>query len=251
MLGPEIWIMLAAAIAGIALAAVIVTAVRGRTGEPEDVTLGFLGPSLAAIYLLVLAFALVTAWQTNADARQGVVNEASALRSLEWSSAGLPAGPAATLQRQLDTYLNQVVDHDWPQMRHGKLSETSERMIATMYHSALQANPATNAQSAAQQNVVGQLDALLTARAQRASDVGSRLPAGLLAAVLGTSVVVIAFPFAGGLRQSSMSLTLAGLQAVLVAVGVVVVFQLNLAYAGPLAVGPGPIQTVAQLPLAG
>jgi hypothetical protein len=251
MLGTEIWIMLAAAIAGIALAAVIVTAVRGRTGEPEDVTLGFLGPSLAAIYLLVLAFALVTEWQTNADARQAVVNEASALRSLEWSSEGLPAGPAATLQRQLDGYRDQVVDRDWPQMRHGQLSETSERMIATMYRSALLVNSATNAQSAAQQNVVGQLDALLTARAQRASDVDSRLPAGLLAAVLGTSVVVIAFPFAGGLRQSSMSLTLAGLQAVLVAVGVVVVFQLNLAYAGPLAVGPGPIQTVAQLPPAG
>ena len=57
MLGSEIWVMLAAAIAGIALAAVVVSVVRGRTGEPEDVTIGFLGPSLAAIYLLVLAFA--------------------------------------------------------------------------------------------------------------------------------------------------------------------------------------------------
>jgi len=67
-------------------------------------------------------------------------------------------------------------------MRRGQLSDASERMIAAMYRSALQANPVTNAQSAAQQNVVGQLNALLTAREQRASDVTSRLPAGLLAA---------------------------------------------------------------------
>ena len=68
--------------------------------------------------------------------------------------------------------------------------------------------------------------------------------------MLATSVVVIAFPFAGGLRVSAVCLTVAGLQAVLVAVGVVV-FQLNLAYSGPLAVGPGAIQAVVQLPLAG
>jgi hypothetical protein len=251
MLGSEIWVMLAAAVAGIALAAVVVSVVRGRAGEPEDVTIGFLGPSLAAIYLLVLAFALVTEWQTNADARQAVVNEATALRSLEWSAIGLPAGSAATLQRQLGAYLNEVVTGDWPQMRHGHVGNESERMIAAMYASALRANPATNAQSAAQQNVVGQLDSLLAARAQRAADASSRLPDGVLAAVLATSAVVIAFPFAGGLRASTMCLTVAGLQAVLVAVGVVVVFQLNLAYAGPLAVGPGTIQAVAQLPLGG
>lgn len=251
MLGSEIWVMLVAAVAGIALAAVVVTIIRDRAGEPEDVTIGFLGPTLAAIYLLVLAFALVTEWQTNADARQSVVNEAAALRGLQWSAPGLPASSAATLHRQLDAYLSQVVHHDWPQMRDGRLSDDSERMIAAMYRSALRANPATNAQSAAQQNVVGQLDSLLAARSQRDADAGSRLPAGLLAAVLATSVVVIVFPFAGGLRVSTVSLVMAGLQAVLVAVGVVVVFQLNLAYAGPLAVGPGAIEAVAQLPPAG
>ena len=170
MLGSEIWVMLVAAVAGIALAAVVVTIIRDRAGEPEDVTIGFLGPTLAAIYLLVLAFALVTEWQTNADARQSVVNEAAALRGLQWSAPGLPASSAATLHRQLDAYLSQVVHHDWPQMRDGRLSDDSERLIAAMYRSALRANPATNAQSAAQQNVVGQLDSLLAARSQRDAD---------------------------------------------------------------------------------
>jgi hypothetical protein len=58
-------------------------------------------------------------------------------------------GSAATLHRQLDAYLNEVVSHDWPQMREGRLGDDSERMIAAMYASALRANPATNAQSAA------------------------------------------------------------------------------------------------------
>ena len=83
------------------------------------------------------------------------MNEATALRSLQWSAAGLPVGAAATLHRQLDAYLNEVVSNDWPQMRHGRLGDESERMIAAMYASALRVNPATNAQSAARQNVVG------------------------------------------------------------------------------------------------
>jgi hypothetical protein len=55
------------------------------------VTLGFIGPSLAAMYLLVLALALATEWQTTGSAQQAVGNEAVAVRQIYWSER-LPTG---------------------------------------------------------------------------------------------------------------------------------------------------------------
>ena len=68
---------------------------RSREAEPEDVTIGFLGPSLAALYLLVLALSLAAEWQTISDAHQGATTEASALHQLYWDAAGLPAARPA------------------------------------------------------------------------------------------------------------------------------------------------------------
>jgi hypothetical protein len=55
LLGSETWIVLGAGAISATIAAVIAWLIRKRELEPEDVTIGFLGPSLAAMYLLVLA----------------------------------------------------------------------------------------------------------------------------------------------------------------------------------------------------
>ena len=60
-----------------------------------------------------------------------------------------------------------------------------------------------------------------------------------------TSLIVGVFPFAGGIRSDRASLSVAVLQAVLVAVTVVVVIQLDNPFTGPLGTGPGPISAVA------
>jgi hypothetical protein len=54
------------------------------------------------------------------------------------------------------------------------------------------------------------------------------------------------FPFAVGIRPTLPSILLASTQAALVTIGVVVVFQLNHAYQGPLAVQPDPMAAVVQ-----
>jgi hypothetical protein len=78
-----------------ALAGAVAAARYMRHGkrEPEDVTLGFIRPSLAGMYLLVLALVLATEWQTIGSAQQAVGNEAVAARQVYWAASGLP--PAA------------------------------------------------------------------------------------------------------------------------------------------------------------
>jgi hypothetical protein len=245
LLGSETWIVLGAGAISAAVAAVIAWLIRKREFEPEDVTIGFLGPSLAAMYLLVLALAPATEWQTIGSAQQAAGSEAVAVRQLSWAATGLPPAAASRLREQVRDYATAVVSHDWPQMEHGTLDDRTEQDLSAMSTSLLQLNPATSAAATAQQYALAQVSAIASARAQREGDAQSELPAGLLAAVLATSVIMCVFPFAGGIRSAKVCITLASLQAALVTVGVVVVFQLNNPFTGPLATGPDSIASVA------
>lgn len=105
LLGPETWIVLAAGAVSAAIAAAIAWLVRKREFEPEDITIGFLGPSLAAMYLVVLAIALATEWQTIGSAQQQAAgNEAVAVRQLYWAASGLPPTSANQLRHQVRDY---------------------------------------------------------------------------------------------------------------------------------------------------
>jgi hypothetical protein len=238
--------VLAAGLAGAAAAAALGWSMRRRKAEPEDVTLGFLGPSLAALYLLVLALGLAAEWGTISDAHQGATTEASALHQLFWSADGLPAGPADTLRQEVRGYATTIVNHDWPQMRKGALDDRTEEMLGAMKATVLNVNPPNAAASAAQTDALNQLTTLAAVRAQREDDASVRLPSGVLAGVIATSIVVAVFPFAVGIRPVLASVVLASMQAALVTIGVVVVFQLDHPYSGPLSVQPIPMQSLIQ-----
>jgi hypothetical protein len=246
VLDPETGIVIAAGLISAAVAALLAWFVRNREMEPEDVTLGFIGPSLAAIYLLVLALALATEWQTIGSAQSAVGNEAVAIRQLDWAASGLPTAEANNLRAQVRNYTTTVLTNDWPEMKHGTLDERSDQLLTTMGTYVLQLNAQNSAASNAQQYALSQISILATSRAAVQGAAGTRLPLGVIIAVIATSLIVCLFPFAGGLKSSPMSVTIAILQVSLVTIGVVVVFQLNNPFTGPLATGSGPIAAVAQ-----
>ncbi len=246
MLSSETWILLRAGAACAILAIIVAVIIKDRGGEPEDVTIGFLGPSLAAIYLLVLAVSLATEWQTIGDAGQAVTSEASTIRELYWTAAGFTPPQRAFLQTHVRAYATTVVNHDWPQMRKGVLDDTSERMLSTINSYVLKINPKDAAATNAQLQASTLLGTLFTLHDERAVDAAARMPQGLIAGVIATSLVVASFPFACGIG-TRRSVALAAVQAAMVGIGIVVVFQLNHVYSGPLAVSPAPIQATVQL----
>jgi hypothetical protein len=247
MLGQETWWVLLAGILGAAAAAGVLWFLREREFEPKDITLGFLGPSLAAMYLLVLALAFATEWTTISSAQQAVGNEAVAVRQIYWAAQGLPAPAEASLDSQIHEYLVTVIDHDWPQMQQGVLDNRSDQQLEAMSTYLLRLNATTSGASNAQQFALGQLSVLASARAQRADAADSRLPIGVMAAVVITSLIVCVFPFVGGIKTDGVSMTIAILQTALVVVAVMVVFQLNNPYTGPLATTPSSLTSVAAL----
>jgi hypothetical protein len=151
MWGQETWTILLAGVISAIAASAVAWFLRKREFEPEDVTIGFIGPSLAAMYLLVLALSLATEWQTISSAQQAVGNEAVAARQVYWAASGLPEPAAGDLESQVRGYLSTVIHHDWPQMERGTLDNRSDQLLSTMGTFVLRINTTTSGASNAQQ----------------------------------------------------------------------------------------------------
>jgi hypothetical protein len=147
MWGQETGTVLLAGLISAAVAAGLAWFLRKREFEPEDVTIGFLGPSLAAMYLLVLALSLATEWQAIGSAQQAVGNEAVAVRQIYWAASGLPEPAANDLTTQVRGYLSTVIRHDWPQMERGTLDERSDQLLSSMSTFVLRLNVTTSGAS--------------------------------------------------------------------------------------------------------
>ncbi|HEY3733714.1 MAG TPA: hypothetical protein VGL63_07340 [Streptosporangiaceae bacterium] len=97
MFGSEAWVVLRTGAACALIAVVVARILADRGHEPEDVTIGFLGPSLAALYLLILAVSLASEWQTIGDASQAACTgrRRSGRRCTGRRRSGRPAPPPA------------------------------------------------------------------------------------------------------------------------------------------------------------
>ena len=114
-----------------------------------------------------------------------------------------------------------------------------------MSTSLLQLNPATSAAATAQQYALAQTSAIATARAQRQGDASPNCRPACSRPCSRPRSSCACSRSPGGYGRPAISITMAALQAALVTVGVVVVFQLNNPFTGPLATGPDPIASVA------
>ena len=86
--------------------------------------------------------------------------------------------------------------------------------------------------------VVEQLQALATARGQRAMDAKARPPAGLLYMTVLTGLVVLVFPFMAGARPRALTIVPLGVMAALLGVGVFLAFYISHVFTGALRVKP-------------
>ncbi|MDA3648414.1 DUF4239 domain-containing protein [Saccharopolyspora indica] len=113
-----IWVLSASVAA--ALVGYLVRRIGQDEGRPSNNdAAGQVFTIVSGLQAVVLAFVLVTLFDTVTDAREGAYREAQGLLSVAWAVDSLPA-PAADEVRELGAgYLRTVVDQEWPVMQRG------------------------------------------------------------------------------------------------------------------------------------
>ncbi len=201
------------------------------------------GAMVSALFLLIYAIAVIVPWTVTDSARQNTYTEAGALEEAAWAARGLPPAEATATRTELRDYTRFVVTDEWPAMKHGRLDPRGWQRLDELRARLVQLDLKDDDQKTARDNVVAQLQAVYTARRERAVDAAATLPYGVLLLTVITGVFVLLFPLLAGARPRGWVWIVYGLLAVCMVAGIWLVFAIDHTFAGPLGVGPKAFNT--------
>ena len=182
------------------------------TREETDIAINMM--QVVAAYIgILLAFAGVTVWQDFADAQTAVHQEAATGSELyrDLATYGPETQPA---RGELRAYIASVVRDEWPQLREGHGSITTEVALARLFQEFGKIRPQDDRDSAIYSEAFSKLNDLVVLRRNRLIDSQEGIPGVLwLVGFLGSILTIsYASAFAAGrynlLMISGISMTL-------------------------------------------
>lgn len=243
-------ILLALPLFALLFAAVAVAAhsiLRRKLPPPEQLSenhdvAGFLMGVVGVLYSVVLGFLVGTVWTAFASAQQTTDLEAGYVADAFNFATQLSSPDRRSLQRDIARYAVAVHDADWSSARVASGDVTAP----LLYHAvrfALSAQPPRNASSAEvletnslRSALVESLQRLADMRRLRLVQSESRLPQGMLEALILGAAFVMSFTFLFGVRSYAKQMFMTALIAGCIGLFFGLILELSTPYSGAIQV---------------
>lgn len=243
---PLVLLMLAVVVLAAGVVLLAVWAVRRyvpatREGFDAEVSSQMLGV-VAAMFGLLLAFVIVIAYQNFGDTETSVNQEADALAAIVRDSQAFGDPDASRVRQAVGTYIQIVVDEEWPRMRHGADSPRAWEAIGGVFAALQAVEPSSPAAVAFYDDSVRHLNTALEARRDRLADAGGGLP-WVLAVLLGVgAVIILGYAVLVGSTSFWFHTVGAGTIAIVIGLSLVVLLSLSYPFSGDLAIDSEPFR---------
>jgi hypothetical protein len=228
----------------IGLALVRRTVPSSRLAQHTDVA-GYVYAVIGVIYAVILALVVVAAWEEYRDAQAAVAAEASSVLNLARMANGWPADDRANVESALVAYARQTVDVEWPAMARGDFAPATETVTVNQLWQALnEADETAATKSASYQAALLQLANLDAARGDRLLFGQDGLPIAMaLILILGAGITV-AFTYLFAVDDARLQAVMIASLAVLVALLLMLQYQLGKPFQGVAAIEPTAMELV-------
>ena len=206
---------------------------------------GYVYAVIGVIYAVVLALVVIAAWEEYRGAREAVANEASAVLNMARAANGWPAGDRDEVESALTAYARQVVDVEWPAMARGDFGPTADTVtVNQLWHVLNAAEESAAAKSASYEVALQQLNDLGEARRNRLLLGQEGLPVSMAVILIIGAVVTVGFAYLFAVDNGRLHALMIASLAVLVALLLLLQFQLGMPFQGVSAIEPTAMELV-------
>jgi hypothetical protein len=139
---------------------------------------------LGTTYAVILGFMLYTVWTSFGEADLNVDFEANAVVDIYRLAVGLPEPQRTQLQALARSYVDTVIDREWPQIARGEVPEHSTAADEEMWKTVMSVKAASPTEVNAQQRLMSELGSLAQRRLIRILQSKTRLPTVLWCVLL-------------------------------------------------------------------
>ncbi len=241
---PE-WLFVGALVVAMsALTAAGLALYRRIVPQSEDVAHNDVaGPIISTVGTLlavILSFVLVSVWQEYDQAAATVVQESSAMANLYHAALSFPEPTRSQLRSEVRSYVNTIIDSEWPAMRSGYVSAAATNQSLHILGTVTRYLPRTAAQEALQQNAIGFIDTALDARRDRIFDNAEGIPLIFWFGILMLSLVTIGCSFIFRIRNQAMHAFMSVALAAVIAVTWALIAIFDYPFRGAEQIAPTP-----------
>ncbi|MEU0520634.1 hypothetical protein [Streptosporangium sp. NPDC006007] len=240
------WIsVLAVAAVAITLVALLVLRKKGREGEDQGVASVDFAANLAlAVYLLVLAYAVVLCRDAISTSETDIRAETETLSEMYWSIAPIPE--AAAIRAQIRDYSAKSVSLDWPLMTQGELSPVPTKLLEDMRAQVIRLRPFGDESKSLLQNAASHASEVAHARSVRGDDANTGLESIFVISMIISGLLVIVLPWTAGTRPTRVSITGDAVRVSVVVIGIGFITLISHPFNGLSAIGPDDFVAVQQ-----
>lgn len=172
-----------------------------RRKEHNDVA-GFIYAVLGVAYAVILGLMIIAVWESFAEARDTVDQEATELAEIAWLAYRLPEPEGTHIQELARSYAEVVVEEEWALMREGRASPRAWAILDEIRLEIENLEVRTDAEWALYFQALLGVHDLNDARRDRLVDAKEGLPALLWVVLLLGGVIVVGFTYLFGLDNT-------------------------------------------------
>jgi hypothetical protein len=238
-------VILAGVIAALlGLAIVRRTVPRERLAQHSDIA-GYVYAVIGVIYAVILAQVVIAAWEEYRDARTVADNEANAVLNLARLAQTWSEEDRLQLVEALSAYAGHVVDVEWPAMAAGEFDETLHTvLIHNLWQSVNRVGMRASNRDPTYAAALQQLDALDEARRGRVLLGEDHLPQAMTVTLIIGAIVTVGFSYLFAVDDGWIHGLMTASLATLVALLLLLNFQLETPFAGVSRIKPTAMELV-------
>lgn len=231
-----------------ALAMLAPVLVRRRVGlerlRVNNEVAGFTFATVGVLYAVLLAFAVIIAWEKFSEAEGAAAKEAGSVATLYRLSQGIEGEPGAAFRTALTHYGKTVITEEWPAMEHGEASLAATRALDGAYAALLAFHPGDGRGNAVLAEALDQLDGVTQARRLRLVLAPGVVPRVLWFILSSGAILTLVFTLFFGTPNLRAQMLMTGILAFLIFSGLLVITAIDRPFAGAVKVAPHAMEAV-------
>jgi len=201
--------------------------------------------TLGTIYAVMLAFMVIITWQSFDSSNKNAAREANYLADLYRDSTPLPAGFRSELKTDLNAYVSDIINDEWPNMASGRgrsLNVQAEQQKLWALYSGFQ--PKNDTQRVFFAESIKKFNEACEMRRQRLLDSVTGLNGILYFILICGGLIVIGFTLFFGTENFGPQLLMTSMLATLIGLTLFTIMSLDYPFTGDISIKPDVFKTV-------
>jgi Protein of unknown function (DUF4239) len=195
-------------------------------------------------YGLAVALIAVNVSQTYSDVSKLVSQEATALGSLYEDVSGYPEPIRLELQNELRSYVEQVIQKEWPLQQHGQVPKGGIALMNQFQATLISFEPVTEGQKILHVEALRAYNNMLQSRRLRLDAVGTGLPGVMWAVILVGAIIGLVATFFFKVEDARLHGILVTLLAAFMGLVIFMILALDQPFRGDIGINSQSYQLI-------